>query len=544
MIVPICGIKISAKFARWNLLFSNEGEIILNKNLEAKQETALRKILSDMPEASAYAPVTDSLNRAAELGEEKIAAVLKNFSSMPQSTTVFANPVLHKAAVDCDGTQITLNIRSFAIRGIVSESEIVADKLSPAAVIFVGLFGRRPETDTNGLDEEAILSGLIDKKFYEFTTTRRESLTDKRPLVNQVAELVKAFPEAGPEAVIQHFSTLRKLSIPNQQGINTTRDPDSLLLELIETHIENVAVGTVSVYMRHQLRENTALHPQVLAMRATDLINAHQKTEKTAFQTCYSLLLGREASTVEAGILEQMGIIQIHHGSAGSNVVARYLASLHTGAVSDFFVAAQMALDGDRHFGAIHDMTAFINQIEPLDTAAREAAIRERMQSALPTFGHPEIAAAGRADEIQQDPRPAIYFNPFLEAIDNGDIQLNDAQKKRLAIVQRIYQIAFIEGMVRPGREDEPPLRLTPNTDFGGWAVQEGLDIYESDRTLLTYIFRGFGWMMDAREQLQLKIIRPVIPPHPDVIPTPTEDMTIANEVVALHNRMAGENAF
>ena len=544
MIVPICGIKISAKFARWNLLFSNEGEIILNKNLEAKQETALRKILSDMPEASAYAPVTDSLNRAAELGEEEIAAVLKNFSSMPQSTTVFANPVLHKAAVDCDGTQITLNIRSFAIRGIVSESEIVADKLSPAAVIFVGLFGRRPETDTNGLDEEAILSGLIDKKFYEFTTTRRESLTDKRPLVNQVAELVKAFPEAGPEAVIQHFSTLRKLSIPNQQGINTTRDPDSLLLELIETHIENVAVGTVSVYMRHQLRENTALHPQVLAMRATDLINAHQKTEKTAFQTCYSLLLGREASTVEAGILEQMGIIQIHHGSAGSNVVARYLASLHTGAVSDFFVAAQMALDGDRHFGAIHDMTAFINQIEPLDTAAREAAIRERMQSALPTFGHPEIAAAGRADEIQQDPRPAIYFNPFLEAIDNGDIQLNDAQKKRLAIVQRIYQIAFIEGMVRPGREDEPPLRLTPNTDFGGWAVQEGLDIYESDRTLLTYIFRGFGWMMDAREQLQLKIIRPVIPPHPDVIPTPTEDMTIANEVVALHNRMAGENAF
>ena len=544
MIVPICGIKISAKFARWNLLFSNEGEIILNKNLEAKQETALRKILSDMPEASAYAPVTDSLNRAAELGEEEIAAVLKNFSSMPQSTTVFANPVLHKAAVDCDGTQITLNIRSFAIRGIVSESEIVADKLSPAAVIFVGLFGRRPETDTNGLDEEAILSGLIDKKFYEFTTTRRESLTDKRPLVNQVAELVKAFPEAGPEAVIQHFSTLRKLSIPNQQGINTTRDPDSLLLELIETHIENVAVGTVSVYMRHQLRENTALHPQVLAMRATDLINAHQKAEKTAFQTCYSLLLGREASTVEAGILEQMGIIQIHHGSAGSNVVARYLASLHTGAVSDFFVAAQMALDGDRHFGAIHDMTAFINQIEPLDTAAREAAIRERMQSALPTFGHPEIAAAGRADEIQQDPRPAIYFNPFLEAIDNGDIQLNDAQKKRLAIVQRIYQIAFIEGMVRPGREDEPPLRLTPNTDFGGWAVQEGLDIYESDRTLLTYIFRGFGWMMDAREQLQLKIIRPVIPPHPDVIPTPTDDMTIANEVVALHNRMAGENAF
>ncbi|RKU06358.1 hypothetical protein C6503_26040 [Candidatus Poribacteria bacterium] len=516
----------------------------MNKNLEAKQEAALRKILSEVPETSTYAPVTDSLNRATELGEDKIAAVLNGFSSMPQSTTVFANPVLHKAVVDCDGTQITLNIRSFAIRGIVSESEIVADKLSPAAVIFAGLFGRRPETDDSGVDEAAVLSDLIDKKFYEFITARRESLTGEQRLINQVAEFAKAFPEAGPEAAIQHFSTLRKLGVPNQQGINSTREPDSLLLELIETHMENVAVGTVSAYMRHQLRENPALHPQVLAMRATDLITEYEKNRKTAFQTCYSLLLGREASTVEADILERMGVIQTHHGSAGSNVVARYLATLHTGAVSDFFVAAQMALDGDRHFGAIHDMTTFINQIESLDADALEKAIYERMQSALPTFGHPEIAAAGRADEIQQDPRPAIYFNPFLEAIDNGEIQLSDKQKKRLAIIQRIYQLAFVEGFVRPGRENEPPLRLTPNTDFGGWAVQEGLDIYESDRTLLTYIFRGFGWMMDAREQLPLKIIRPVIPPHPDVIPKPADDTTIADEVVALHNRMASTNAF
>ena len=516
----------------------------MNKNLEAKQEAALRKILSEVPETSTYTPVTDALNRATESGEDKIAAVLNGFSSMPQSTTVFANPVLHKASVDCDGTQITLNIRSFAIRGIVSESEIVADKLSPALVIFTGLFGRRPETDDSGLDEETLLSDLINQKFYEFITTRRESLTGEQRLVNQVAEFAKAFPEAGPEAAIQHFSTLRKLGVPNQKGITGTREPDALLLELIETHMENVAVGTVSAYMRHQLRENPALHPQVLAMRATDLITEYEKNGKTAFQTCYSLLLGREASAVEADILERMGVIQVHHGSAGSNVVARYLATLHTGAVSDFFVAAQMALDGNRHFGAIHDMTTFINEIESLDADALEAAIHERMQAALPTFGHPEIAAAGRADEIQQDPRPAIYFNPFLEAIDNGDIQLNDRQKKRLTIIQRIYQLAFVEGFVRSGRENDPPLRLTPNTDFGGWAVQEGLDIYEHDRTLLTYIFRGFGWMMDAREQLPLKIIRPVIPPHPDVIPEPSDNMTIANEVVALHKRMAGPNAF
>ena len=516
----------------------------MNKNLEAKQVAAVEKIMSGVPEASAYAPVTDSLSRAAELGEDKIVAVLNSFSSMPQSTTVFANPALHKTAVDCAGTQITLNIRSFALRGIVSESEIIANRLSPAYVIFVGLFGKRPETDTDGIDEEALLSELIDKKFYEVTTDRRESLAGNQRLVNQIAEFVKAFPEAGPDAVIQHFSTLRKLSNPDQKGISGTRDPGELLAELVDTHMENVAVGTISTYMRHQLRENNALHPQVLAMRATDLITEHEKSGKTAFQTSYSLLLGREASTIEADILERMGIIQIHHGSAGSNVVARYLATLHTGAVSDFFVASQMTLDGNRHFGAIHDMTAFINQIESLDDAALEEAIQQRMLTALPTFGHPEIAAAGRSDEIQQDPRPAIYFNPFLEAVDNGDIQLNDRQKKRLSIAQRIYQLAFIEGFIRPGREDQPPLRLTPNTDFGGWSVQEGMGIYESDRTLLTYIFRGFGWMMDAREQLQLKIIRPVIPPHPDIIPKPTDDMTIPNEVVALHNRMAGANAF
>ncbi len=517
---------------------------MLNKNLEAKKVTAVRKILSEVPEASAYAPVTESMNRADELGEEQIAAVLNSFSSMPQSTAVFANPALHKGVVKCGDAEITLNIRSFAIRGAVLESEIVSDELSPAFVIFAGLFGKKPEKLANDIDEEIILSELIDKKFYKLTATRRDSVKGEQPLINQVAEFVKAFPEAGPETVIQHFSTLRKLSEPGQRGINSARTAGALLFEFISTHMENVALATVSAYMRHQLRSNPALHPKVLAMRANDLITEHQKNGKTAFQTSYSLLLGRAANPVEAKILERMGIIQIHHGSAGSNVVARYLATLHAGAVSDFFVASQITLDGDRHFGAIHDMTTFMNQLESLDTAELEEAIRARMLIALPTFGHPEIAAAGRADEIQQDPRPAIYINPLLEAIDNGDIQLNDRQKKRLAIMQRIYQLAFIQGIIRPGRENEPPLRVTPNTDFGGWVVQEGLDIYETDRTLLTYIFRGFGWMMDAREQLQLKIIRPVIPPHPDVIPTSTDDVTITNEVFALHNRLAESNAF
>ena len=108
-----------------------------------------------------------------------------------------------------------------------------------------------------------------------------------------------------------------------------------------------------------------------------------------------------------------MGVIQTHHGSAGSNVVARYLATLHTGAVSDFFVAAQMALDGDRHFGAIHDMTAFINQIEALDANALETAIYERMQSALPTFGHPEIARRRTSRRNPARPSTRYLFQPI-----------------------------------------------------------------------------------------------------------------------------------
>ena len=152
-----------------------------------------------MPEASTYAPVTDALNRAAELDEDGIAAVLNGVSSMPQSTTVFANPALHKTAVDCAGTKITLNIRSFALRGIVTESEIIADQLSPAYVIFVGLFGRRPETDTGGIDEEAVLTELINRKFYEVTTARRENSQVKNASLIRSQNLLKPSQKPGPK---------------------------------------------------------------------------------------------------------------------------------------------------------------------------------------------------------------------------------------------------------------------------------------------------------------------------------------------------------
>ena len=166
------------------------------------------------------------------------------------------------------------------------------------------------------------------------------------------------------------------------------------------------------------------------------------------------------------------------------------------------------------------------------------------MMGGLPTFGHPEISAAGRGNQIQQDPRAAIYLSPFFDAIDQKSLRLSARQLERLKIVQRIYQIAFIEGLTKPDQEDRPPLRLTPNTDFGAWCVQEGLGIDDPDRTLLTYIFRGFGWIMDAREQLQQRIIRPVVAPHPDIIPTVDNDPTVPDQVVNVHKRLARNEAF
>lgn len=516
----------------------------------AQKIAAMRKMFSELPEISAYAPVTEALQSAGHLEAQDIANALKAFSTMPQSTTVFANPVLHHAKVDCNGADITLNIRSFGIRGVIQESEIVASGPAPAYVIFVGLFGRRPEKVQNGFDEAVVLRELINRKFYRVRRVIREATSGRKSLIEQVANFVQTFPELGPEIAIQHFSTLRKANRAKngspERGLNDERRAGCLLLQMIGTHIENVAVGAMAAYMRGLLEKNGNLTSAQLASQTDTLITEEEKVEKTAFQTCYSLLLGHRANEVESKALERMGIIQTHHGSAGSNMVARYMATLHTPSVSDFLTAAHMNLDGDRHFGAIHDMTHFINALEQLPPDKREAAIRnEVLGGGIPTFGHPEIAAAGRVDEIQQDPRPAIYIEPVLQAIDSGDLTLDGKQKQRLGMIQRIYQIAFVEGVIKPGRENDPPLRLTPNTDFGGWAVQEALGIHELDRTLLTYIFRGFGWMMDAREQLQDRhIIRPVISPDPQIIPTDSSDPTIPDIVVSTHNRLVQEDAF
>jgi hypothetical protein len=162
----------------------------------------------------------------------------------------------------------------------------------------------------------------------------------------------------------------------------------------------------------------------------------------------------------------------------------------------------------------------------------------------LPTFGHPEIAAAGRGNQVQQDPRPAIYIDPVFSAIDAGKLTITPRRQERLSIARLIYITAFVNGVLKPDRDDEPPLRLTANTDFGAWCVQEALGIEEADRTLLTYIFRGFGWMMDAREQLQQKMIRPVIAPDPKIVPKANDDSTIPDVVARVHQRLTLSDPF
>lgn len=508
---------------------------------------AVRRLFSELPPAPKFNPTGQAIERAKELGEQKIATALAAFATMPQSTSIIANPVLHHTEVACNGTQVRLDIRSFTIRGIVPEAEIVNGKAGPLDVIFVGLLGREPRGDEGGSNERTTLAAFVDQGFFG---SLGEAGQTGSSLIEQTANFVKEYPGSGPEIAIQHFSTLRKaLKVRNKQeerGLNKERDTAALLTEMISVHMENVATGAVAAYINHLLLENAEeISAQELAASARRFIVEERARGRNAFQVCYSLILGRHANEHESLILERMGTIQIHHGSAGSNMVARYMATLHTLSVSDFFTASQMAMDGARHFGAIHDMSAFIHELESSSVDRRRETIREKvLTGGLPTFGHPEIAAAGRGNTVQQDPRPAIYIDPLFTAINEGQVTLSERQRERLAIVRQIYNIAFVEGVIKRGKENDPPLRLTANTDFGAWCVQEGLGIEETNRTLLTYIFRGFGWMMDAREQLQQKMIRPVIAPDPQIIPTASDDPTIPDLVARVHQRLTLEDPF
>lgn len=469
----------------------------------------LAALFSQVPPKPDYNPVRKAIEASKD--QPETAAALKLFVSMPPSTGVLANPVRHRHQVPAMNATLDLDIRSFTVRGKLFEDDIVDGKADAIRAIFVGLFGRLPEETESRMLREFIAESL--------------SLGLQRSM-DKTREFMKTFPDAPPDVVIQHWASFRKAS--RKIGpINASRPPAELLAEMIEIHMENVAVAAVASFMRRGSFPSS--NPEV--------------SSEDPFAFLFSALLGRSPNPDEIKILGRLGAIQVHHGSAGSNMVARYFATLHTRSVSDLFTASQMALDCGRHFGAISDMTDFVHVLEQTAESERDNVIRGRiLKGNLPTFGHPEIAAAGRENHLEMDPRPALYLEPLFDAIDRGTIAVSPEVRRRAGFVERIYQMALFEGVEKSTGAGR--LRLTPNTDFGAWLVQEVLGVEEPDRTLLSYAYRGFGWMMDTREQLQQPIIRPVIPPDPAIVSGFTDSHVIPAVISSVHDRLVAGNAF
>ena len=473
-------------------------------------------LFSEVPAKSEFNPIQSAIEASQD--RPAVAAALKLFASMPASTRVFANPPRYRLEVPASGATLELDIRSFTLRGKLQEEDIVNGRADAVGVIFAGLFDRVPDA-------------AVSTRFEKFIATAFDAGLSKS--LKAVADFMQRFPHATPDIAMQNWASVRKAS-RRPGAINALRPPDKLLAEMIEIHMENVAVAGLSSYMR-SLKTAERLRKTAGFLRSAE--------SKNPFRKFFSLLLRRVANDDEARILGRLGAIQVHHGSAGSSLVARYLASLHTRSVSDLFTAGQMTLDCGRHFGAISDMTDFIRILERTPETKRDDAIRARILSGnLPTFGHPEISAAGRDNHLEADPRSSLYLAPLFDAIDRGAVRLSQRVKRRVELMERIYRIALIEGIEKSASKGR--LRLTPNTDFGAWSVQEVLGIEEADRTLLSYAYRGFGWMMDTREQLQQAIIRPVIPPDPAIVPVNTSDGTISKIVASVHKRLMSGNAF
>jgi citrate synthase len=477
--------------------------------------------LTELPEPPHYNPVADAI---ATTADSKAAAALRLFASMPASTGVFANPVRYQRSVPCSGESVELSIRSFAIRGSLFEEDIITGTADSFRTIFVGLFGRAPKAD-----ELKVLTRLLADSFRNA----------QRRVLSPLAQFMSTFPKTTADVAMQYMAAIRKASGKSQEV--RSRAPADLLVDLINVHLENCIAGACSSYMRGLSSRGTKATSKMLLRQTERFLKALSSTDP--FQALFSLLVRRNVNPTEARILQTLGTIQIHHGSAGSNMVARYLASLHTKSIGDIFTAAQMTLDGARHFGAITDMTEFITRLERVSPGRQDEMIRQRaMTGNLPAFGHPEIALAGRSNRMELDPRPAIYLAPLFQAIDSGELKVPANRLRGVLAAQRIYQIAFVEGLEKPGRSGR--LRVAPNTDFGAWIVQEILGIDRADRTFISYAFRGFGWMMDVREQLQQPIIRPVIPPDPSIVPPAAAEGIIPDLVGTVHDRLSGSDAF
>src|SRR4026208_1721836 len=114
----------------------------------------LSKLWSEFPAPPAYAPTRSCMERTQD---RDAAALLGQFVSMPPSTAVFANPVRYNRALECDGQEVNVRIRSFTLRGAVQEESVVSGVVDAYEMIFAGLFGRIGDSD-----EIKLFRGLLE----------------------------------------------------------------------------------------------------------------------------------------------------------------------------------------------------------------------------------------------------------------------------------------------------------------------------------------------------------------------------------------------
>src|SRR5215469_5857836 len=191
----------------------------------------LAAIFSEVPPRPDYNPVRTAIGASKS---QEVVSALKLFNSMPPSTGVIANPVRHHHRIAVANNTLELDIRSFTIRGQGFEEDIICERADAIHVIFIGLFGRWPS------NEEA-------KIFAEFLA--QCFMLGLSRAFEKTKEFMGTFPDAPPEVAIQHWASFRKVS-RKIGAITVSRPANELLTEMIEIHMENVAVAGLASAMR------------------------------------------------------------------------------------------------------------------------------------------------------------------------------------------------------------------------------------------------------------------------------------------------------
>ena len=111
----------------------------------------------------------------------------------------------------------------------------------------------------------------------------------------KMKEFMSTFPDAPPDVAIQHWASFRKAS-RKIGAITASRPANELLTEMIEIHMENVAVAGLASAMR----AGKTPDPKAAVL--------------DAFRSFFVMLLRRPVSSDEARILGRLGAIQVHHG--------------------------------------------------------------------------------------------------------------------------------------------------------------------------------------------------------------------------------------